>query len=103
MTATLDSPEFWTAGAPGGLSPSHQNGTLRGRPQGAARGTPVHLVIAVGDRIVATSRSYDVEGDVAKLDMFVPDEALAAGHEQVRLFAITGDADRPKLTPVTVR
>lgn len=100
LRATLDSPEFWTTGAPEGISPAHQTGTLQGLPAGVPRGTPVHLLVAVGDTVVATSRSYDVTGEAAKLDVFVPDEALAPGHAPVRLFAVSGDPSRPELTPV---
>lgn len=102
LRATLDNPEFWTTGAPEGISPAHQTGALQGVPNGSARGTPVHLVVAVGDTIVATSRSYDAQGDAAKLDIFVPDEALAPGHAEVRLFAVSSDPSRPELTPVSL-
>ncbi|HVF04513.1 MAG TPA: sulfatase-like hydrolase/transferase [Frankiaceae bacterium] len=102
MRAKLDQPDYWTKGAPAGFSPTHQTGTFEGRPAGTKAGDPVHLAVAVGDEIVATARTFDVDGDAAKLDLFVPDDKLAPGHPQVRLFAVTGDAARPRLTPVAV-
>ena len=95
LRATLDNPAFWTGTPPAGVSPAHQTGKVTGSRE------PVHLAVAVGDRIVTTARTFAVEGDAASLDVLVPDEALAPGHAEVRLFAVSGDAARPTLTPVT--
>ncbi len=97
VTAKLDNPEFWTTGAPAGWSPSHVTGKLSSAP------SPVQLLVAVGDRIVATSRSYAAKGESGLLSIFVPDEALAPGHAPVRLFAVTGSAGSPALAEVSWR
>ena len=99
-SAKLDTPEYWTTGAPAGFSPAHQTGTVEGRPAGSPPGSPVHLAVAVGDTVVATARSFDVSGDTARLDVLVPDEHLQPGHPPVRLFAVSGEPGRPELTPV---
>ena len=75
-----------------GFIPAHLAGTISDGPRGGGR----TVAVAVNGRVVATGRTFTLDGaDDEQYSVIVPERSLREGHNRVQLLLVQGDELEP--------